>query len=129
MLPEDVARAVDKVRQPYNLNALSQRAAELCLTSLAPFFEQAVATILTERERLARGLGEVAGVTVSASASNFLWVELPVDAGEVHARLLARGVLVRSFHAAGPRLARRVRVTVGTPTENDALLAGLSAYL
>jgi histidinol-phosphate aminotransferase len=129
ILPLELAREVDKVRQPYNLNALSQRAAELCLTSLAPFFEQAVATILTERERLARGLGEVAGVTVSASASNFLWVELPVDAGEVHARLLARGVLVRSFHAAGPRLARRVRITVGTPAENDALLAALSACL
>jgi histidinol-phosphate aminotransferase len=129
ILPVELAREVDKVRQPYNFNALSQRAAELCLTSLAPFFDATVTAILHERERLARGLGAITGVTVSPSASNFLWVELPVDAGEVHARLLARGVLVRSFHAAGPRLARRVRITVGASVENDALLSALAACL
>lgn len=129
ILPEAVAHAVDKVRQPYNLNALSQRAATLCLTGLAPHFEAAVAAVLGERERLAAALAAIAGVTVSPSASNFLWVELPRDAGTVHADLATRGVVVRSFHARGGRLARRLRVTVGTRAENDLLLDALPRCL
>jgi len=41
--------------------------------------------------------------------------------------LAARGVLVRSFHAAGGRLARRLRITVGLPAENDRLLEEMAA--
>lgn len=129
VLPDEVARAVDKVRQPYNLNALSQRAAELCLTDLAPHFDASVAAVVAERERLAAALAAVPGVSVSPSASNFLWVELPGDAGAAHAALLARNVVVRSFHARGGRLARRVRITVGTRAENDALLDALPRCL
>jgi histidinol-phosphate aminotransferase len=125
ILPEAVASEVDKVRQPYNLNALSQRAAELCLTELAPYFEASVAAVIAERERLAKGLAAIDGVRVSPSASNFLWVELPGDAGATHGALLARGIVVRSFHKSGGRLARRVRVTVGTRAENDTLLEAI----
>jgi histidinol-phosphate aminotransferase len=46
-------------------------------------------------------------------------VKTPRPAGEVHAALVARGVLVRSFHATGGRLADRLRVTVGSRVEND----------
>ncbi len=129
ILPAGLAREVDKVRQPYNLNALSQRAAELCLGELSPHFERAVGDIVRERSRLAAGLAAIDGVAVSPSEANFLWVEVPVDAARVHAGLLARGIVVRSFHAAGGRLARRLRITVGTRDENDALLAALPACL
>ncbi len=129
VLPRGLAAEVDKVRQPYNLNALSQRAAELCLGELAPHFDRAVADIVRERLRLMASLARIDGLTVSPSESNFVWVELPVDAGPVHAALLARGIVVRSFHAAGGRLARRVRITVGARDENDALLAALPACL
>ena len=85
------------------------------------------------RRRPARGaltgLARIDGLAVSPSQSNFVWVEAPVDAGRVHAALLARGIVVRSFHAAGGRLARRLRITVGTRDENDALLAALPACL
>ena len=43
-------------------------------------------------------------------------------AREVFEALAARGVLVRSFHAAGGRLANRLRITVGTGADNDRLL-------
>jgi histidinol-phosphate aminotransferase len=125
ILPLAVARAVDKVRQPYNLDALSQRAAELCLTTLAPYFEAAVASVVAERGRVASALSAIGGIRVAPSQANFLWVELPGDAGAVHTALLARGIVVRSFHARGGRLARWVRITVGTPAENDALLEAL----
>ncbi len=41
--------------------------------------------------------------------------------------LLARGIAVRSFQKYGGRLAGHLRITVGTPTENDALLEALAA--
>ena len=129
VLPKPIAAAVDKVRQPYNLNALSQRAAELCLTELAPHFERAVADIVEERSRLSSMLSSIDGVTVTPSEANFVWVSVPVDAGALHASLLAKGIVVRSFHASGKRLARQLRISVGTREENDALLAAMRASL
>jgi histidinol-phosphate aminotransferase len=69
----------------------------------------------------------MAGFAVVPSSANFVWVGTPRPAAEVHAALLARGVLVRSFHAAGGRLGNRLRMTIGTPAENDALLDALPA--
>jgi histidinol-phosphate aminotransferase len=129
ILPKPLAAAVDKVRQPYNLNALSQRAAELCLGELAPYFDRAVDRIVEERTRLAAALATLDGVRVSPSESNFLWVEVPVDAGVLHAALMEKGIVVRSFHASGGRLARRLRITVGTREENEALVAAMRASL
>jgi histidinol-phosphate aminotransferase len=67
----------------------------------------------------------MAGLTVAPSEANFLWVRTERSAAEVAEGLLARGVLVRSFHAAGGRLANWLRATVGTPEENDVLLEAL----
>ncbi len=61
---------------------------------------------------------------VTPSHANFLWLRVP-DAARTHAALLTRGVLVRSFHAQGGRMAQQLRITVGTPAENDALLSAL----
>jgi histidinol-phosphate aminotransferase len=100
---EALVREVDKVRQPFNVSATSQAAA---------------AAVLAEA---------MAGFDVLPSSANFVWVGTPRPAADVHAALLARGVLVRSFHATGGRLANRLRVTIGTPAENDALLEALRA--
>lgn len=129
ILPRALAAEVEKVRQPYNLNALSQRAAVACLTDLAPSFAAAVARIKAERARVATSLAAIEGVSVTPSDANFVWAELPRDAGDVHAGMLARGVVVRSFHAHGPRTRRHLRITVGTPAENDRMLDALRAAL
>jgi len=129
IVPRGLAAAVEKVRQPYNLNALSQAAAALCLGPLAPALEAAVGRVLEARATLAEGLRAIEGVRVDRSDANFLWVELPVEAGPVHAALVARGVLVRSFHTAGPSLARRLRITVGTPAECARCIEALRAVL
>jgi histidinol-phosphate aminotransferase len=125
VLPNGLAHEVEKVRQPYNLNTFSQRAAELCLGELSPYFDRAVADIVSERTRLAAELASVPGVTVYHSEANFLWVRVARNAGEVHAALMAKGIVVRSFHASGGRLAHMLRISVGTPTENNALLEAL----
>jgi histidinol-phosphate aminotransferase len=86
-----------------------------------------VAHVVAERDRLAAAVRAMPGFSLTESAANFLWVQTPGASGGTYESLLARGVLVRSFHASGGRLARRLRVTVGTPAENDAFLEALAA--
>ncbi len=129
ILPVDLAREVDKVRQPYNLNALSQRAAELFLTAFAPFMEDAIARTVIERGRLSRILAAIPGVTVHPSSANFVWVTVPGEPGAVYTQLLRKNIVIRSFHTAGGRLAHLARITVGTPDEDDALVFALRNLL
>lgn len=129
ILPPGLAAAVEKVRQPYNLNALSQVAAHHCLTELRAEVDAAVLRVLVERDRVFPLLRAIDGVSVTPSAANFWWVEVPDDAGRVAASMRERGVVVRSFHAHGGALTRRMRVTVGTPYENQRMIEALRASL
>jgi histidinol-phosphate aminotransferase len=119
--PAELVAEVDKVRQPYNLPAPSQQGALFVLEHLGEEIARIVAAVTAERERLATALVE-RGLGVTPSDANHLWVETKGPAGDVCEALAAQGVLVRSFHMGGGRLARRLRVTVGLPSENDRLL-------
>ncbi|WP_434048628.1 MULTISPECIES: histidinol-phosphate transaminase [Sorangium] len=122
----ELVAELDKVRQPYNIPVPSQRAATFALRELDGELRHVAATVTAERARLARGLTDL-GLSVAPSHANFLWVGTRRPAGEVFGALAARGVLVRSFHAAGGRLAHRLRITVGLREENDRLLAEIAA--
>ncbi|WP_437292063.1 histidinol-phosphate transaminase [Sorangium sp. So ce406] len=122
----ELVAELDKVRQPYNIPVPSQRAATFALRELDGELRHVAATVTAERERLARGLTDL-GLSVAPSHANFLWVGTRRPAGDVFDALAARGVLVRSFHAAGGRLAHRLRITVGLREENDRLLAEIAA--
>ncbi|MFO0761647.1 MAG: histidinol-phosphate transaminase [Byssovorax sp.] len=119
--PAELIREVDKTRQPYNLPVPSQRGATFVIDSLGDEVKRMCAAIISERVRLTEGLDKL-GVSVTPSDANFLWVETKRPAGEVFDALAARGVLVKSFHTRGGRLAHRLRITVGLPEENDRLL-------
>jgi histidinol-phosphate aminotransferase len=123
---EGLVREVDKARQPFNVSATSQAAAAAVLGEAWDEVEAHVAGVVQERARVGAAIGAMPGFEVTPSDANFLWVRTPRPAAEVHAALLERGVLVRSFHAAGGRLIDRLRVTIGTPPENDALLEALA---
>ncbi len=125
MHPE-LAAEVEKARPPYNLNTYAQLAARVLLEEMPGVLDEAVQRIVEERERVAAALHEL-GVPVVPSVANFLLVEVG-DAASVHAALLERGVGVRRF-ASEPRLARHLRITIGTPEENDALLSAFRASL
>jgi len=114
-----------KVRLPYHLDAITQ-AAGLVALELADEVTAHIAELAAERERLRAALCEVHGVEVFDSAANFLLFRTAVD--DLFDRLLVRGVLVRDFSRL-PRLAGCLRVTVGTPQENDAFLAALQESL
>ena len=124
---EGLVREVDKVRQPFNVSATSQAAAAAVLAEAWDEVQAHVADVVRERERVTEAIGAIPGFTVLPSHANFVWVGTPRPAADVHAALLARGVLVRSFHAAGGRLANRLRMTIGASAENDALLEALRA--
>jgi histidinol-phosphate aminotransferase len=123
--PEALVREVDKARQPFNVSATSQAAAAAVLAEGWDDVTSHVAAIVRERDRVALALAGIPGLAAAPSEANFLWVRTERPAAEVAAGLLARGVLVRSFHASGGRLASCLRATVGTPAENDELIEAL----
>jgi len=85
-----------------------------------------VAKIRAERDRLAGALAAMPGFAVTPSDANFVLVRVP-DAAAALARLRAAGILVKNLHGGHPLTAQCLRITVGTPAENDALIAALTA--
>ena len=119
--PAELLVEVDKVRLPYNLSTLAQRAAVTILRELGADIDRVVTAVVAERQRMAQALTDL-GFAVAPSHANFLWVETRRSGKEVFEALAARGVLVRTFHAAGGRLRNRLRITIGLRPENDRLL-------
>jgi histidinol-phosphate aminotransferase len=116
---------LDKVRSPYNLNALTQAAAPLLLAEEGLLADQAMA-IRSERARLAAAMSALPGVTVFPTQTNFVLIRVP-DADRWFAALRDAGILVKNRHGVHPLLAQCLRITVGTPGENGALLAALES--
>lgn len=119
----------DKVRPPYNINVLTQAAAEFVLDHTAVLDAQAEA-LRSERTRLSAALSALPGVEVFPSAANFLLIRVPC-ADEVFANLLQRKILIKNVGKMHASLENCLRVTVSTPQENalflDALRASLSS--
>ncbi|MCB1787835.1 MAG: histidinol-phosphate transaminase [Gammaproteobacteria bacterium] len=115
----------DKVRLPYNINVLTQVSAEFALRHHAVFDAQ-TELVRSERERVSAVLAELPGVRLYPSQANFLLMRTPHgQAAAWFEGLRARGVLIKNLNGAHPMLGDCLRPTVGTPQENDALLAGL----
>lgn len=120
-------REFDKVRPPYNVNVLTQIVAERVLAHHEVLEAQA-ALVTEERERLARNLKKLPGVTVFPSDANFVLVRVP-DAKRAFEGMRRRGVLVKSLHGGISLLDQCVRITVGTAVENQRCVDALSAAL
>ncbi len=125
--PREAAAELDKVRLPYNVNAVS--AALACAALRRPEHLEARIRRVTERRReLEVGLRRIQGLTVFPSDANFVLIRTPGDAKQVFERLLERGVLVRYLSRPGP-LDRCLRITAGTPEENETCLRALRAVV
>ena len=123
----DVIEAFAAVRQIYSVNVLSQAAA-LALVESRAEFAPVVGRIVAERERMFAALSADPRVKVWPSRANFLLVRMPM-ASRIRERLRDEySMLVRDFSYA-PGLEGCLRITVGTPEENDEVLAALSALL
>jgi histidinol-phosphate aminotransferase len=121
--PAWMVTELEKVLLPYNLSVPTQLAGTIAL-DFRDEMEHRVAALVEERGRLFAALAAANGIDVCPSGANFLMFRVDGDAHDLWKRLLARDVLVRDF-SSWPRVEQCLRVTVGTPEENDAFLAAL----
>lgn len=117
-----IVDALQLVRLPYHLSAISQAAALAALRH-ADDTLGSVARVVADRDRVAAALAD-RGLQVSPSEANFLLFGLFDDAPAVWRELLDRGVLVRDVGLPG-----RLRVTIGTTAECEAFLLALDQVL
>jgi histidinol-phosphate aminotransferase len=113
----------DKIRLPYNINALTQAAARFAMQHYDAFVVQAE-TLKAERTRMAAALDRIAGIERFPSEANFILIRV-ADARQSFDRLLSRKILVKNTSAAHPLLSNTLRLTIGAPAENDALIHAL----
>jgi histidinol-phosphate aminotransferase len=118
---------IEKVRPPYNVSVLNAEATLFALEHAGEFARQA-ALLCEERARLQTALGKIAGVTVFPSDANMILVRVP-DSQRAFAGMKQRGVLVKHIAGLHPLLANCLRLTVGAPDENRAMIDALSASL
>jgi len=124
--PEAFRLAVDRVRQPFSVNAAAQAAATEALRHQDEV-ERRVERTAAERVHL-EGELDARGVESTDSQANFSWLSLGERDEDAIVRGLAeRGVIVRAGTALGE--AGRIRVTYGTRGENDRFLAALDELL
>jgi histidinol-phosphate aminotransferase len=120
---------LEKTRDSYNLDLLSQTIACAALQAQA-YAQHTWQQVRLERQRLAAALRRM-GLTPADSQANFLLTTIPasgtIDAAGLYQALKADGILVRYFDQ--PRLSDKLRLTIGTPTENDQLLACIAKHL
>lgn len=119
-----VIALMSKVKYPYNINVLAQKMALMKLDEAAK--DKAVAEIVGQRFRLEKELAKCPEVKgIYSSDANFLLVRFE-NLDEVYERLLAGGVIVRNRSKVSG-CEGCLRITVGTPVENDRLLRLLSS--
>jgi histidinol-phosphate aminotransferase len=123
----DVVADLQRVRLPYHMSSLTQAAGLVALRHSAEALSL-LDSIRDQRDRIARELGAMPGVTVFPSDANFVLFQPPEshDAGAVWRELLDRGVLVRDLTAVVPRA---LRVTAGAEHEVDLFITNLKEVL
>jgi histidinol-phosphate aminotransferase len=125
--PAPVVHALDQVVLPYHLDAMKQLAGTLALRFKSEM-DARVARINEERGRIAAAFVDLPVDTWPSDANFVLFRPVGRDGNEVWQALLDRSVLVRNC-AGWPRLTGCLRVTVGTPEENDRFLEALREVL
>ena len=114
-----------KVRLPYNVNVLTQRVA-IEVLKRGDILEEQAARIRSERMRLGVLMQNLNGVQPLPSSANFIMFKIAA-AERVFDALKRRGVLIKKLAGSHPALDGCLRVTVGTPAENDAFVSALEA--
>ena len=127
--PREVVTELEKVSLPYHLDAVKQLAGQVALL-FADEMEERVAWIVSERHRVSAALSGL-GFDVFDSEANFLLFRttpVAMSGGAVWQQLVDRSVLVRNC-SGWSRLADCLRMTVGTPQENDRFIEALADVL
>ena len=125
LLTPELAGYLERIRAPYNVNAAALVAALATLDDLERV-QANVTCLIAERERLQAALAAIPWLEPIPSQANFILCRVRGRTGrEVSEALTMRGILVRSF--SDPRLEGYVRISVGLPEQNQALIEALWA--
>ncbi len=121
---EEIINEVNKVRLPFNVNSLSQAVAAEALKDKKGIGSY-IKAIASEREKLFDGLSKIKGITPYPTEANFILFKTE-NPDNIYTGLLKRGVLIRNLNSV---LKGCLRVTAGTPDENNAFLNALKKCL
>lgn len=121
----EIIKAINLVKEPFNVNALAQIAATAALKDTAHVIKSQKINEIG-REFLYRSFARL-GIRYTPSMSNFILVRLEENAKSVYEQLLGRGIIVRYGVTWG--LPGHLRITIGTPHENKTLVQVLSEIL
>ncbi len=112
-----VAAYLERARPPFNINALSQAAAIAVMENAASFLS-GIESVKAERARMTERLARLKGVVCYPSAANFILIRVS-NPDEVLDKLEKQRIRVKSFGS--PALRDCLRITIGTPEENNRL--------
>jgi histidinol-phosphate aminotransferase len=121
----DLIEALERIKNSFNSYPLDRMAIAGAAAAFEDkaYFEQTCQRVIESREAVVAGL-ETLGFEVLPSAANFVFARHPgKDAATLAAGLREQGVIVRHFKQA--RIAQFLRITIGTPEQNQALLDAL----
>jgi len=121
----EMVELLNRVRQPFNVNTLAQKAALAALDDAAHLEE--TLRITEAGRKTMRSRLDALGLVTIPSVTNFILVNVGVEGKAVADALLRNGVIVRSMEGYG--LPTYIRVTVGTPQENSRALQALAEVL
>ncbi len=125
VMAPNLARYLDRVRQPFNVNAVAQAAAVAALSDEA-HLRASQRLVWAGKAQLTEGLKRL-GLQVIPSQTNFLAVRLGFAASKLVAALKKDGILVRDLTGYG--MSEAVRITVGTKADNIVLLERVAHHL
>jgi len=112
-----------KVKLFYNFNRLSQEIAKIAMAH-RDIFDEKIRIILSERDRVFKTMSSIGGVLPYPSQANFILFAVDKPADAVWQGLADRDILIRNC-SKQPLLERCLRVSIGTPEENDRFLEAL----
>ncbi|GAB6184226.1 histidinol-phosphate transaminase [Thermodesulfovibrio hydrogeniphilus] len=122
---EEIIHEINKVRLPYNVDALTQYIAKEALNNMYPEIKKFVGLIIKERERVFKELSNLSGLKVYPSEANFIFFTAK-NSKEIYQRLTQEGILIRDMSSV---IKNALRVTIGTKEENDEFLKTLKKIL
>ncbi len=125
VMPLELAGLLNKVRMPFNVNALAQAAAVAALDDTA-FLRRSVELVHQSLDMLYGALDK-RGIRYFHTQSNFFLIDVARDANQVFERMLRQGVIVRSMRGYG--FPEYIRINIGLPEENQRFLDALDVVL
>ena len=122
---QETIAQLNKLRLPYNINALTQTSANFLLQDKQRIINNAQ-IIIEERRRLAHELSLFSKFKVYPSQTNFILVHSE-DAHSLHTALKENGILIKGFPK-GTKLSDFIRISVSEPVENNILIDAIRNY-